>query len=76
MDKSKFQSRKFICWLTSTILLVLSLIINCIIKTDVMAEVCKTLAEGYTWISALYIGVNGAQKFANKNEVNNEVIER
>lgn len=76
--KEKIKSRKFVCWATSTILLVLSFIANCIIKTDLMAEVCKTLAEGYTWITAIYIGGNTAQKFASKNSNSefNEIIER
>lgn len=62
----KLKSRKFIVWLVATILLILSFIAYCIAKTDLMAEVCKILAEGWTWISAIYIGGNVAQKFTDK----------
>lgn len=59
----KLKSRKFIVWLVATILLILSFIAYIIVKTDLMADVCKILAEGWTWISAIYIGGNVAQKF-------------
>ena len=72
MEDIKFKSRTFACWITSTVLLVLSLVVNCIIKTDLMAEVCKILAEGYTWITAIYLGANVASKFAFKG--NNTTI--
>lgn len=62
----KLKSRKFIVWIVATVLLVLSFVAYIIVKTDVMAEVCKILAEGWTWISAIYIGGNVAQKFTDK----------
>lgn len=65
MDE-KFKSRKFIVWITATILLILSFVAYCVVKTDLMVEVCKILAEGWIWISALYIGGNVASKFTNK----------
>lgn len=64
--EEKFKSRKFIVWVTATILLILSFVAYCIVKADLMAEVSKILAEGWIWISALYIGANGISKFANK----------
>lgn len=64
----KLKSRKFIVWITATILLILSFVAYIIVKSDLMAEVCKILAEGWCWISAFYIGGNVAQKFTNKGE--------
>lgn len=64
----KLKSRKFIVWTTTTILLILSFIIYAIVKTDLITSVCKILAEGYVWISTLYIGGNTIQKFASKNK--------
>jgi hypothetical protein len=63
----KIKSRKFIVWLVATILLVSSFVVYCIAKTDLMAEVCKILAESWKWVSVIYIGGNVAQKFTNKN---------
>lgn len=62
----KLKSRKFIVWIVATILLILSFVAYIIVKSDLMADVCKTLAEGWTWISAIYIGGNVAQKFTDK----------
>ena len=68
----KLKSRKFIVWIVATILLILSFVAYIIVKADLMAEVCKTLAEGWTWISAIYIGGNVAQKFTDKIGGNTE----
>lgn len=58
----KLKSRKFVVWITSTVLLVLSFIISAIVKSDFMSETCKTLSESWGWISTIYIGGNVAQK--------------
>ena len=68
----KLKSRKFIVWITATILLILSFVAYIIVKSDLMADVCKTLAEGWCWISAIYIGGNVAQKFTDKIGGNTE----
>lgn len=68
----KLKSRKFIVWITATILLILSFVAYIIVKSDLMADVCKTLAEGWCWISTIYIGGNVAQKFTDKIGGNTE----
>lgn len=71
MDE-KFKSRKFIVWITATVLLVLSFVVSVIVKDSTMTEVNKILAEGWSWISALYIGGNVAQKYITKEGGENE----
>lgn len=61
--KEKLKSRKFVVWITATILLLLSFIAYVIVKDNTMAEVIKIFAESWGWVSALYIGGNVAQKF-------------
>lgn len=58
----KLKSRKFIVWITATVLLVLSFVAYVIVKDSTMAEVSKSLAESWGWVSAFYIGGNVAQK--------------
>lgn len=57
----KLKSRKFIVWVTTTIFVVVSLILNFIVKD--FSDITKIFAEGWSWISAIYIGGNVAQKF-------------
>lgn len=61
--KEKLKSRKFVVWITATILLLLSFIAYVIVKDSTMAEVIKIFAESWGWVSALYIGGNVVQKF-------------
>ena len=74
--KEKIKSRKFIVWLTSTIFVAISLILNFV--ADNMGDITKIFAESWGWISSIYIGTNVAQKFASKNSNSefNEIIER
>jgi len=65
--EEKFKSRKFIVWITATILLLMCLIGYCVVKDSGIMEVAKIMAEGWIWVSALYIGANGISKFATKN---------
>lgn len=65
---NKLKSRKFIVWLTSTIFLILGFVGYFIVKSSDITELLKILAEGWTWISAIYIGGNVAQKFTEKKE--------
>lgn len=62
MNENKFKSRKFIVWLTSTVLLILSFVAYFIVRESAITEVMKMLAESWGWVSALYIGGNVAQK--------------
>lgn len=64
----KLKSRKFIVWIVSTVFVVLSFIAFIIVKDSEVMNVTKIFAEGWTWISAIYIGGNVAQKFTNKGE--------
>ena len=73
MANDKLKSRKFIVWLTSTIFVVVSLILNFI--SDSFMEVSKIFAESRGWVSAVYIGGNVTQKFVNKNSTSEEVCE-
>lgn len=60
---NKLKSRKFIVWLTATVFLILGFVGYFIVKSSDITELLKILAEGWTWISAIYIGGNVAQKF-------------
>lgn len=71
MDE-KFKSRKFICWITATIFVTASLILNFI--TDNMGDITKIFAESWGWISSIYIGSNVAQKFVKKDVFNDQDI--
>lgn len=62
----KFKSRKFIVWITATVLLLICLIGYCVVEDNGIMDVAKIMAEGWVWVSALYIGANGITKFANK----------
>lgn len=73
-NNSKFKSRKFVVWITATVLTVGSLIAASITNNDMLAEVSKIFAEGWIWISAFYLGANGISKFANKTGGTNESI--
>lgn len=73
----KLKSRKFIVWLTGTVLVIGSLIASTITNNNTLAEVSKTFADGWVILSGVYMGANAVSKFGNKNsEANNEVIER
>lgn len=63
---NKLKSRKFVVWLVATIFVTVSLILNFIVKD--FSEITKIFAEGWCWISAIYIGGNVAQKFTEKGE--------
>lgn len=73
MEGNKLTSRKFLIWLTSTILVIGSLITATITNNDTLAEVSKTFADGWVVISGLYIGGNVAQKFATNKSTNEEL---
>ena len=68
----KFTSRKFIVWLTATVLLLACIVVYCVVKDNGIMEVSKILAEGWVWVSALYLGANAVGKFANKTEEKTE----
>lgn len=74
----KLQSRKLWVYIITTVLLILSFVASIFIKDMDLSRVVEILAEGYIWVSALYLGANAAQKIfsKDKNEVINEVIER
>ena len=63
---NKLKSRKFIVWLVATIFLLLSFVCYFVIKDSTITDVMKIFAEGWCWISAIYIGGNVAQKFTDK----------
>jgi hypothetical protein len=67
----KLQSRKLWVYIITTVLLVLSFIASIFIKSMDLSKVVEILAEGYIWVSALYLGANAAQKIflKDKNEV-------
>ena len=75
MDNKKLTSRKFIVWLTATIFVLMSFITYLIIKDNSIMEVTKTFSDGWIWVSGIYIGSNAIQKFANKQQ-NNEELEQ
>ena len=75
MDKNKFQSRKFIVWFTATVFVLMSFITYLIVKDNSIMEVTKTFSDGWIWVSGIYIGSNAIQKFANKQQ-NNEELEQ
>lgn len=64
----KLKSRKFLVWITTTILFLISMIVIFITKTDALNVVSENLSEGYIWVSVFYIGGNTAQKFLYKKE--------
>lgn len=69
----KLKSRKFVVWLATTILTVISLSLNFFVDNTEIASLSKVFAEGYVVISSIYIGGNVAQKFTKNNEeVNND----
>lgn len=73
MDKSKFQSRKFICWLTASIFVLMSFITYIIVKDAAIMEVTKIFAESWGWVSSVYIGMNCVQKFVkDKDGIKND----
>ena len=67
----KLQSRKLWVYIITTVLLILSFIASIFIKSMDLSKVVEILAEGYIWVSALYLGANAAQKIflKDKNEV-------
>lgn len=69
----KLQSRKLWVWIVTTTLLVLSFIISIFVKDMDFSKVVEILAEGYIWVSALYLGANAAQKIFSKDK--NEVTD-
>lgn len=66
MEK-KLKSRKFLVYIVTTVLTVISLILNFVVDSAEVASLAKVFAEGYIVVSSLYIGGNVAQKFVNKN---------
>ena len=66
--EDKLKSRKFIVWLTGTILVVGSLVASTITNNNTLAEVSKTFADGWVILSGVYMGANAISKFGNKNE--------
>ena len=66
--KSKFESRKFLVWLTTTVLVVACLITSAIYNSEHIAKTTEIFAEGYIWVSSFYLGANALSKFGNKKE--------
>ena len=64
--KSKFESRKFLVWMTTTILMVICLIVACLVENEYIAKTAEIFAENYGFISMIYLGANAASQFANK----------
>lgn len=69
--KDKLNSRKFIVWVTSTVFVLLSFIAFVMTNNSALEDIMRIFADGWVWISSIYIGVNGISKFANKG-VNND----
>ena len=59
----KLKSRKFIVWIVASVFVILSFVAYVIVKDSAVMDVTKIFAEGWIWVSALYIGGNVAQKF-------------
>lgn len=71
---NKFESRKFIVWLTTTALVVATLIVSAIYNSEHIAKTAEIFADGYIWVSSFYLGANALSKLGNKN--NNDVSEK
>lgn len=71
---NKFESRKFIVWLTTTALVVATLIVSAIYNSEHIAKTAEIFADGYIWVSSFYLGANALSKFGNKKE--NEASEK
>lgn len=69
----KLQSRKLWVYIITTVLLILSFVSSIFIKDMDLSRVVEILAEGYIWVSALYLGANAAQKIFSKDK--NEVTD-
>lgn len=66
--EDKLKSRKFIVWVTGTILVIGSLVASTITNNNTLAEVSKTFADGWVILSGVYMGANAISKFGNKKE--------